>query len=87
MARRRRYRLHHGGRARGWADDVELMVARVVGRDLRWWEGLLVQLAAIAVVVLAAYWLFASGTVAEIASMFGQYMGDNLSRSLSSPAP
>jgi Topoisomerase DNA binding C4 zinc finger len=59
----RRHRLSHGGRPKGWGDDVELIVARLVGRDLKPWEGCVVQLSALAIVGLFCWWLFASGTI------------------------
>ncbi len=64
--RQSRSRLSHGGRPRGWADDVELLVARLVGRNLGPWEGCVVQMAALAIVGLFFYWLFASGAIVSI---------------------
>lgn len=63
VRRIRRPRLSHGGRRTGWSDDAELLVARMVGRDLKPWEGCLIQLAGILFVGLFFYWLYASGTI------------------------
>lgn len=61
-----RPRPSHGGRPKGWGDDAELLVARVVGRSLKPWEGCLVQLAALAIVGGFLTWLFWSGTFSAL---------------------
>lgn len=67
---RRRHRLSSGGRPKGWGDDVELIVARLVGRDLKPWEGCVVQLSALGIVGLFFWWLFASGTILVLIKPF-----------------
>ena len=66
----RRHRLSSDGRPKGWGDDVELIVARLAGRDLKPWEGCVVQLSALAIVGLFFWWLFASGTILVLTKLF-----------------
>jgi hypothetical protein len=53
--------LAFGGRPRDVGDYGELLVARVIGRNLTLREGCLVQLVALIVVLAAIYLIVASG--------------------------
>ena len=86
--RRRRPRLSHGGRPSGWSDDVELIVARLVGRDLGRFEGCVVQLVAILIVAALLWWLFASGTIwALIKPFVDWYVSQIHLGGIASPTP
>ena len=73
-----RYRLSAGGRPRGFADYVELIVARRLGRNLGLAEGGLVQIAALLVFGAIVYWAFASGLVAHIAELLAGWMASQM---------
>lgn len=53
--------------ARNLPDVAELLVARRLGRDLRPWEGCLVQLLAAAAFFGLVYWFFTSGLFFAVA--------------------
>jgi hypothetical protein len=66
---RSRYRLRlepNRRYARNVPDVVELLIARRLGRNLRRWEGCLVQSLAIVTVIAVFYWFVASGTLVAI---------------------
>jgi hypothetical protein len=67
---RPRYRLSAGGRPRTVPDAAELLVARAIGRNLSPLQGCVVQLAVVAVVVLALWAFFASGLAAQVSEVF-----------------
>ena len=68
-----RYRLSLGGRPRGVGDYVELVVARLVGRNLNKREGCLVQGVAIVVFLGLIYWFVASGLMVDLAKIFANW--------------
>ena len=78
--------LSLGGRPRGFADDVELIVARRVGRTLSPIEGCLVQIGALILAGIVIWALFASGVVAAVAEGLGHYMASQM-RFGPSPSP
>ena len=64
---RARIRLSSGNREpRGAGDYAELIVARLVGRNLTGAQGFVVQVAGVILLAVAAYWFLASGTLAQI---------------------
>ncbi len=69
----RRYRLSLGGRPKGIADYVELLVARRVGRDLTKREGCLVQGVTIVVFLALIYWFVSSGALVTISKLFADW--------------
>jgi len=75
---RQRVRLSLGGRPRGLADDAELLVARLVGHTLSPLQGCLVQIAAMALFIIAAWAFFASGLAATIAEALGRFAAQNM---------
>ena len=84
--RRPRHRLAMGGRPRNVFDDLELIVARVIGRDLRLWEGLLFRIASVA---LFAWLLIVIGI--PVGLWFGEWWGTQVAHqvqhTLGTPLP
>ena len=62
-----------GGRPKGIGDYTELVVARVLGRNLTPLQGCVVQIAAIAIFAYLAWALFASGLIIRIVEPFAQW--------------
>jgi hypothetical protein len=56
-----RPKLSLGGRPSGFPDYAELVVVRIVGRNLSKPEGCLVQAIALIAVLALVYWIFTSG--------------------------
>src|SRR5688572_18539020 len=75
-ARQRRPRLSMGGRPRDLADYSELLVARLVGRDLTKREGCLVQLIALLAFFGLIYWFFTSGLYLTFVTWFAEWYSD-----------
>jgi hypothetical protein len=84
--RRTRVGLSFGGRPRGVADDVELIVARLVGRTLSPLEGCFVQIGALVLAAIVIWALFASGVVTAVADGIGHFMTSQM-RFGPSPSP
>jgi hypothetical protein len=55
-----------GGRPKGLPDYAELVVARLIGRNLTPLQGCVVQIAAMAIFLVAVWALFASGLFLRI---------------------
>jgi len=68
-----RYRLSLGGRPKGLADHAELLVARLLGRNLNKREGCLVQLLAIVIVGVVIYWFFSSDLYVTLIRAFSEW--------------
>lgn len=60
-------------RREGWSDDVEAVVARVIGRDLNAFESLILGL----VLIAAVLFLFLE-FVGPVSQAFGQYMASQM---------
>jgi hypothetical protein len=74
-----RYRLSDGSRyPRYFADYVELIVARLIGRNLGRWEGCLVQVVAVLVLGFLIWAAFASGLVFRITDLFAHWYASQL---------
>ena len=58
-------------------DYAELVVARLVGRNLTGRQGFLVQIAGVILFAVAAYWLFASGTMAQVITPIADWYASN----------
>ena len=79
-----RLRLSTGGRyAKNVPEVAELVVARIIGRDLGRWEGLAVQLIALAAFVGLLYWFFASGLFATILRPFAEWYAEQVTQNFS----
>jgi len=77
--RRRRVRLSSGGRyAKSLPEVVEVVFARLIGRDLGTWEGCAVQLLALVVFAAVVYWVFASGLFAAILTPIAEWYAHQL---------
>ena len=75
---RARIRLSSGNREpRGAGDYAELIVARLVGRNLTGAQGFVVQIAGMILLAVVAYWFFASGTIAQIATLLANWYSSN----------
>jgi hypothetical protein len=61
-----RYKLSAGGRPRDIGDHTELLVARLIGRNLTPLQGCVVQIAAIATFGFLAWAFIASGLMMQI---------------------
>ena len=70
---RQRYRLSLGGRPKGFADNVELLVAKRIGRNLTKREGCLVQGVTILLAFLAIYWFFTSPLYVELIKAISEW--------------
>jgi hypothetical protein len=68
-----KYKLSLGGKPRGIADHGELIVARLIGRNLNKREGCLVQALTILLFLGAIYLLFASGLFLAIVMAFSDW--------------
>lgn len=77
-ARPRRPRLSLGGRPRDLADYSELLVARIVGRDLTRREGCLVQLVALLAFFGLVYWFLTSGLYLTLVTWFAEWYADQI---------
>lgn len=77
--RQARYRLSMGGRPKGIGDHTELLVARLLGRNLTPLRGCVVQIVAIAVFVSLAWGLFVSGLILRILEPFVQWYAEQAS--------
>jgi hypothetical protein len=62
-----------GGRPKGVGDHTELLVARLIGRNLTPLQGCIAQLAAIAIFGYLAWALFASGLIIKIVEPIAQW--------------
>jgi hypothetical protein len=72
-ARPSRYRLSLGGHPRGFADYIELIVARLIGRNLSKREGCLVQGLAIVGFFVLIYLVVASGLLFAITTKIAEW--------------
>jgi ssDNA-binding Zn-finger/Zn-ribbon topoisomerase 1 len=87
-ARPIRYRLSLGGRPKGFADYAELLVARIVGRNLNKREGCLVQGLAIIAFFLLMYWFVASGLLFVITTKIAEWYAHQITLpGLPTPTP
>ena len=84
--RRPRRQLAWGGRGRNVLDDLELIVAKLIGRDLRLWEAILFRIASVA---LLAVLLIVVGIPAgmRFGQWFGTQLAHQLQNSLATPLP
>jgi hypothetical protein len=62
-----------GGRPKGIGDYTELVVARILGRNLTPTQGCLVQIMAVGVFAFLAWALFASGLIVRIVEPFARW--------------
>jgi ribosomal protein S27AE len=72
-ARPIRYKLSMGGRPKGVADHSELLVARLIGRNLTPLQGCLVQIAALAIFSYLAWAFIASGLMFAITDVVARW--------------
>jgi hypothetical protein len=87
---RPRYKLSAGGRPRGIGDYAELIVARILHRNLTPLQGCVVQIAAVGVFAFAFWGLYASGLIVRILEPIAQWYASQLHFGLtptSSPVP
>lgn len=73
-----RYRLSAGGRPRGLADQVELRVARALGRNLTRPQGFLVQILTLAASFLVIWAFVASGLLFGISEAVGHWYASQI---------
>jgi hypothetical protein len=68
-----KYRLSLGGRPKGLGDSSELVVARMIGRNLSKREGCLVQGLAVLLFFAVVYWFFTSGLFLTVVTAFSEW--------------
>jgi hypothetical protein len=78
--------LSGGGRPKGIGDYIELIVARILGRNLTPLQGCVVQIAAIAIFAFLAWALFASGLILRITEPIAQWYASQAFPAHSSPS-
>lgn len=72
----RRYKLSAGGRPRGSADYIELLVARAIGRNLTPVQGCVAQILATVIFASVVWAVFASGLILRIVEPVAQWYAE-----------
>ena len=87
--RRARIRLNSGHRQpRDVGDYSELVVARILGRNLTPMQGCAVQILGAVVFAMAFYWFIASGTMTQLIKVFADWYAGYVMQTLTAtPAP
>lgn len=75
-----------GGRPKGIGDYTELLVARLLGRNLTPLQGCAVQITALVVFVSLVWALFASGLFLRIVEPIAQWYAEQAMPRLASPS-
>jgi hypothetical protein len=75
-------KLADGGRPKTWADDVELITARMLGRNLNLWQSF-----ALRVVLIVVVFVLFINLIGPVSTWFGQYMADVFVQSMATPTP
>jgi hypothetical protein len=77
-----RRQLAWAGRSRSLLDDIELIIAKGIGRDVHLWEAILLRLALLVIVAVLLVTI-----LPPLAQGFGSYMAQQMQHALATPTP